>query len=271
MFQHLQAYLLFFGYPRSGHTLLGSMIDAHPDAIVSHELHALDAVRLGARRKHLFHQIVQRSRHFALQGRQHQEFDYALPGQPHGRSRRLRILGDKRGGSTTTLLARHPEVVAQLREVVGLPLKAIHHVRNPWDMASTMLRRQADPSVTLDQTVDAVLAYAAVNRQIAGTLLCPEEVIVTRHEALVRDTPAELGRIADFLGLDRDPEWLAAADRKTFAAPRTSRHQVRWSPAQIARLADGLADDPFLATYSFDDAGGEVSSDQPSRYAMTSA
>lgn len=30
----VQAYVMFVGYPRSGHSIIGALLDAHPDAIL---------------------------------------------------------------------------------------------------------------------------------------------------------------------------------------------------------------------------------------------
>ena len=37
----LRAFLLFVGYSRSGHTLIGALLDGHPNAIVSNEGQAM--------------------------------------------------------------------------------------------------------------------------------------------------------------------------------------------------------------------------------------
>ena len=46
-FEKLQAYCMFIGYPRSGHSLVGSLLDAHPNIIIAHELNALQFVVAG--------------------------------------------------------------------------------------------------------------------------------------------------------------------------------------------------------------------------------
>ena len=40
----LRSFCLFIGYPRSGHSLLGSLLDAHPDIAIAHEVNALGLV-----------------------------------------------------------------------------------------------------------------------------------------------------------------------------------------------------------------------------------
>ena len=44
-FAAVRTFLLFVGHPRSGHSLVGSLLDAHPDVVVSHELDALEVRR----------------------------------------------------------------------------------------------------------------------------------------------------------------------------------------------------------------------------------
>ena len=38
VYDKIRTFVLFIGYPRSGHSLVGSLIDAHPHAVVSHEV-----------------------------------------------------------------------------------------------------------------------------------------------------------------------------------------------------------------------------------------
>jgi len=38
---------MFVGYPRSGHSVIGSLLNAHPDMVVAHELNALRYVQAG--------------------------------------------------------------------------------------------------------------------------------------------------------------------------------------------------------------------------------
>ena len=47
MFETIQLYCMFVGYPRSGHSLVGTLLDAHPDIVIAHELDALRHIRAG--------------------------------------------------------------------------------------------------------------------------------------------------------------------------------------------------------------------------------
>ena len=47
----VNSFVQFLSFPRSGHSLIGSLLDAHPNAIVSHELDAMGLVHKGFSKK----------------------------------------------------------------------------------------------------------------------------------------------------------------------------------------------------------------------------
>ena len=56
------------------------------------------------------------------------------------------MIGDKKGGRTSQLISKDPNSIKQLEEIaknVGVPMKFIHIVRNPFDNIATMVLRGA--------------------------------------------------------------------------------------------------------------------------------
>ncbi len=105
-------FLLFVGHPRSGHSLVGSLLDAHPDVVVSHELDALKYVAAGYRRDQLFTLVLEHAKANAAAGRKSWGYSYAVPGQWQGRYDQLAVVGDKRGRATTARLAERPRAAS---------------------------------------------------------------------------------------------------------------------------------------------------------------
>ncbi len=68
-FDTVERFCLFIGYPRSGHSLVGSLLDAHPNVVLAHELDALRYVAAGYRRKQLYWMILRRDAEFTRSGR----------------------------------------------------------------------------------------------------------------------------------------------------------------------------------------------------------
>ena len=92
-FDHVERYCMFLGYPRSSHTLLGALLDAHPDMVVAQELDVLRHLRFRYSREQLYALLIQRSRWFASRGWKWMGYSYAVPGQWQGRHRSLREIG----------------------------------------------------------------------------------------------------------------------------------------------------------------------------------
>ena len=70
-------FLLFIGTPRSGHSIVGAILDAHPLAIVSHEVNALERISEGVGGKDLLSMILEISEKQAAAGRRLSDADHA--------------------------------------------------------------------------------------------------------------------------------------------------------------------------------------------------
>src|SRR5215207_7292340 len=96
---------MFIGYPRSGHSLVGALLDAHPNAIIAHELNALECVEKGVDKGCIFQLVLENSRKFAKSGRRWEGYSYKVSNQWQGRFERLLVIGDKKGGGSTRILS----------------------------------------------------------------------------------------------------------------------------------------------------------------------
>ena len=89
----LRSFCLFLGYPRSGSTLVASMLTAHPDVLLGHELDVVGFVRWHASRNQLFHAIRSSFDEFQKAGRRWEGYDYRM-GTP-GADGYRRLRGDR--------------------------------------------------------------------------------------------------------------------------------------------------------------------------------
>jgi Sulfotransferase family len=124
-----------------------------------------------------------------------------------GRARRtLRVIGDKRAGVFVRALADHPDLLEWTRTVVGVPLRLVHVVRNPWDNIAAMSQWHA-------LSIDESIGYYFAHCQVTGRLhrfVSPREMITVHHEHLVENPAAGLAGLCEFLGLDHDAAYLSA-------------------------------------------------------------
>ena len=52
-FKDVKTFCMFIGYPRSGSTLIGSLLDAHPNIIIAHELDVFRYIRAGFNKRQI--------------------------------------------------------------------------------------------------------------------------------------------------------------------------------------------------------------------------
>jgi hypothetical protein len=241
-FAEVERFVLFVGWPRSAHTLVGSLLTAHPDAVVAHELNALRHVDAGVGRRTLFGLLLRKDRLFAEGGSKWTEFSYAVPGQWQGRHRSLRVIGDKKGGRTSLALHEDPALWQRFCELVAIPVSVVVVTRHPLDNIARMATRQGSSTEveahTYFQMADAVAWLAG-----------QAPVFWMGHEAFVADPRHQLRGLTDHLGLDPDPGYLDAASGIVHESPRLARHSVSWGPGQEEEIMARAASYPFLAHY----------------------
>ena len=246
-FDEIERFVLFVGYPRSGHSLVGSLLDAHPDVAISHELDALRYLRAGFTRDQIFSLILHKDKEFTGKGREWTGYDYNVPGLWQGRYRKLKIIGDKKGGGTARHLIAKPTIIEDLRKKVELPLRLIHIVRHPLDNIATHFRKKK-PQQTMQEAIDDYFRRADANYRTSAQVE-PEEWIDMKHEEIIENPKKRIGELCEFMGVDADKEYLEACASKVFKSPSRSRDRITWQQEYIDQVADRAQKYPFLQDY----------------------
>lgn len=247
-YAHLRYFCLFVGYPKSGHSIVGSMLDAHPNMVIAQELDALRCLSAGMDRQLLFHFLAENARRFSEQGRRWNDHAYAVPGQWQGRYGRMEVIGDKKGGRSSVHLLQQPGALDTLRQVVGLPLRLVHVVRNPYDTIAALSR---DLQVGLPQAAQMFFQMAASVAALKGRV-GQDEMIDLRHEDLIADPRQTLSRLCGFLGQPAPADYLDACAGIVFASPHQSRREAQWPEGLREDIQAAMRQFPFLAGYSYE-------------------
>ena len=259
-FSHVKTFCLFLGYPRSGHSLIGSLLDAHPQMVIAHEARALRFIQHGFGRQELYSLIIHNSSSMAARSNSQSSsrgiragarsgYSYEVPGQWQGRFRELCVLGDKSGGQAVHALQSRPDLLSELARVVRDPVKFIQVVRNPFDTISTIAKRNGG---TLSEAADF---YFSLSDTIAETLseLDDHAVLRVRHESLIADPGAVLREICAHLGVDAPDDYIRDCSSIVFASPHRSRHEAPWTDDLKDQVHHRMERFPFLDSYSWDD------------------
>ena len=250
-FASVEAYCLFVGHGRTGHSLVGSLLNGHPEMVVSHELDALrllDRAQVPVSRDQLFSAILQRDDEFTGLGREWEKYSYDIPGTEQGTFDRLRVIGDKKGGASTRRLGHSPELLGALRETVSVPLRVVHVVRNPFDTIAS--RRKLKPTWR-EYGVEKFFANAD-NVELVAEMLDDDELFRLRHEDLIDDTAGVLSALCAFLGVDPGDTYLDACADFVFDSPKQTRHEIEWDNAEIERIEQKSRNYHWLTGYAFE-------------------
>ncbi len=252
LFQDVETYCLFIGHTKSGNSMIGSLLDAHPQIILADEVHALQFVEAGFSREQIFHILLRASRREAIKGRvtarRLQAYSWQVPGQWQGRYRDLRVLGDSTSGSVTRTLAAQPALLEKLAGTMGnVKLRFLHLIRNPYDPLSVMMVRGK-------RTFENALEHYTASCEMLVTLyqkIGAENIFPIRYEDFLQNPQTRLQEICQFLGLQAPPDYLQAC-AAILHPPERTRQLIAWDAAQIAAVAGIIARFDFLQGYSFD-------------------
>jgi hypothetical protein len=238
---------MFIGYSRSGHSLIGSLLDAHDEMVIAHELDALAFVAAGFDWRQLFWLITVNARIFTELGRVWGEFRYEVPERPHGRSARLRVIGDKKGGASTDRIGRDFTLLRRLSDGIPVPVRFVHVIRNPYDNIASMALRSGQPLAGL---IDAYFFEHSTNCRIANAVPA-DRVFHLHHEEFIAAPREQLAAVCRFLGVAATADYLADCAATVYGQPRRSREHVEWAPALVAEVERRCALSPLLRRYGF--------------------
>lgn len=244
---------MFVGYPRSGHSLIGALLDAHRNAVVAHELGDLKYVYAGYDRLRLYHLLLQNVRASAKNQRRQDQYVYEVPGQWQGKFERIEVIGDKLGHVTTARLRARPWLFERLRETVGVPVRLVHVVRNPFDNISTMAIRAARGGgvIELQSQIARYFHLCDTVMHIRKTI-GEAAMVELHHEAFIEQPEVVLRDLCLFLGLKPTDEYLAACAGIVYRSPHKSRTKVTWSSDLRREVEHRIAHVPFLKQYTFE-------------------
>jgi hypothetical protein len=284
----VKMFVFFVGYPRSGHSIIASMIDAHPDAILAHEFNLFNKLAMQLSigneylldKAHLFNTLYQDSYTEAIVGWRSGKSSYDKKGYSlkvnasqswQGRFRTLKVIGDKAGGSTSRVYRDHPKLFLQiyrsLVDTVRVPVRVIHVVRNPYDMIATRLlyrmssikRQKAQFNSTNKTRNDKVIyqAFQGLYKEVMAVHdmmeACNLTVLEIHNEEFIHNPRKEMKSVCEFLGLGCSESYLNMCEQMTYKNVSRTRDSVEWTTEIKGLIETHMLQLPFFKRYSFTD------------------
>ncbi len=255
-FDQIKAYSFFIGYPRSSHSLIGSLLDAHPEAAIAHEQDALFYINNGFNREQLYALLLKNAMKTGQKGRIQTGYSYQVPGQYQGTWKELKLIGDKKGSNTSRWLRDMPELLDRLRHTINEKLRVIHISRNPFDNIATMAYHEAKGNV--ERITDTIFQkeknnYLEQARVVEETRkkLNKEAFFHLRINDFLSEPDQYLTELQNFLGLTIDNDYIESCKSILYQKPNQSRWLIPWPESVIEEIEETIKDLPCLAGYSF--------------------
>lgn len=272
----VEAFIFFIGYPRSGHSIIGSFMDSHPNMIIAHEFPLFKTLARKRMTKYdIFNTLYRNSYDQLVNGWRgtmnvaKKGYSLSTKGLWQARFTKLKVIGNKHGGSAVQFFRTSPilflSAMQNLRSVVNVPIRVIHVVRNPFDMIATQTLYMStgihgvkeNASVTNKFNNTRLLMYyardmlgraSAVSRMISVLNM---SVLEIHNEDLIENPIAVMSSICKFVGVNCSNHFLQICKESTFSSPTKSRNTVVWPNGFIQLIQKRIKDYKFFQRYSF--------------------
>jgi hypothetical protein len=243
-FKSLRSFVLIVGNSRSGSTVLGSVIDAHPHAIIANETWSSANFWRGADRQSILEEICKNSENNYSTGRMSEGYSYSIEQEKSGPDDVL-VMGDKIWNPTTLMLHGNYPLLARLQNTLGCPVQIIHAIRNPFDVIATMHTRSSAP------VRDRILWYFMHCDAVCAIRDSHEDcrVLDVHHEDLILSSPDTIARLCDFLALEQSEAHRNACKKLLFSTPKTTRSSIEWAGDDIDMVLQKMEQYNFLSKY----------------------
>ena len=253
-FRDVEHFVFFIGYPHSGSTLVGSLLNSHPEIVISHEASILRYVKPGITRQQLFALVLEGEKRFAAVGRGWMNIDYDFPGTHQGTFEHLLVVGDKHAHRASRQIQNDPLVLDRLRRIVSVPIRVLHLTRNPFDNITSL----AKPSMvdrrdrSLSRVIERYRGFADATDD-ASRRMEPEELLTLSYESVSADPARRMSEICQFFGVNATESFLETCTSTIRPAASRSRDRITWPTEERQRVEELISTHPTLDHYTFDD------------------
>jgi hypothetical protein len=253
LWQGVETFCLFLGFPRSGHSLVGALLDAHPNVVIAHELDVLQYVYARYGKRQIYALLLERARRYSAEERMRGGRVYQVPGPWTGSFEKLQVIGDKHGEATTLRLQANPELLPRLRRLVDTDIRVIQVIRNPYDNIATISKRtkRQGQSLDLPGSIDYYFSLCKTVSAVQAQLE-EQELFALGLESFIDNPRLRLAELCHFLGVDAPDRYLDDCASIVFKSPNITRHEVSWNRGWIDAVAEGIQQTTFLKGYAYE-------------------
>ena len=275
----VKTFVVFVGFARSGHSIVGALMDAHPDMVIAYEYNVLKYMKKLTSNNDpllLFNKLynntyISATRSWYSEKEARKGYTLSVSQNSwQGRVRRLRVIGDKSGSMTVLQHKMDPTkcqyLVDKMQGNLGISVKAIRVLRNPYDNIATVLlyntmkigeipRNSSEianfrkPAIATKHISDYFELASGANRIITD---CHLPVLYVHLSDLISQPISVMRDMCDFVGVECSVDYLDACAGKLFPSLSKTRNLVKWSQEQIDNVAQNIRSFSEFSRYYYD-------------------
>ena len=230
----VESIIMFVGHAHSGHSLIGSLLDAHPDIAISNHVNIPNLLLKHNLAKNEIYKILL---YISMQNKKplswkNTEYSYKQDKSFQGKTQNPIILGDKQGGASTRILMNNPLLLNKLLGVFSDKLKVIFVHRNVFDniaafsyyMEEELSQKHIDRYFKNLEEVYKI--KESINKRNWFSLC---------HEKFISSPVEHLAKLYKFLEIkpDCNVENLTKLVNKK---PKTRKENINWTKDQINHI-----------------------------------
>ena len=278
----VERFVFFLGWPRSGHSIIASMMDAHPEMIIAQHFLLFKELPNEASKQllinndkrlvktkffsELYHDSHYSANHYRKNGTK--GYNLSLDTRWQGTFNKLRVIGTREGGYVSSRYSEDPLLLGLYYQILvdklSIPVHVLLVVRNPYDMIATSLLYNVsstckkrvcaskenpynDPPRLMQQAELIFRDAAAVEAMIRD---CHLNVLRIHHEDHVKEPVRTMQQICNFLDVQCAKDFLRQCDRKTFKVFSNTRETVVWTKEVLDFVERNIRRYSFFSRYS---------------------
>ncbi|MEE4348764.1 MAG: hypothetical protein V2J26_00905 [Pacificimonas sp.] len=270
-------FLQFAGFPRSGHSLIGSILSASERVCLSHELDVMGLVDARMPYSAIRGLILSNAAAFERSGRWWNGLSYDLGTDPLAAPQPFAVMGDKKGDWAVRRTLKDPDLLDILPKLIPARHQWLLVTRNPFDNIAVMSMRQnrlydrlriaaSDASDFRARLRGAMAAgdvpahaddrmiadYATLCRGVAAirARVSPDDFLHVEYGSFTQDADRGVPALFDFVGIEPAANLLRACIAIVRPARSAPRELIGWSAEQRAAVERIIAKHDFLSCYT---------------------
>ena len=260
-------FTIFLGHPRSGHSVIGAALDAHPNACIANEANALYHLSTvdpfkdtemertmdylyNHRRNAINHKWS--TKHWDALG-----FDYYIPGQ-NVNDESLYVIGDKKAGGSIRAIKKYGfgfvrNFIENLKSI-DIGMKFIVVIRNPFEVITSLYTRGLMAGITpraQPGKLHKMIQYYEENCKVLESVLPLVDYHMIYHEDFVLDSRQHMVDLLRFLELEPSDAYLDRCCAVFWTKARKGRNDVldQWTVKNREKVFRVMNEFEFLCRY----------------------